>query len=169
MLIVWLRRFSTMGRQSCACKEFFAGGQATQSSPRSNRGGSERNNICNMQYIEKSSMSFQELLRRCYLFSPYRGYDFDMFEGVHRHCVMSQETLERPLGSQLFKDAGFVSARDLGCQHLGRSINEVLQTLICASEGTTFCPDMCGCAEEDLQIHTYIQSGPYIEPEEQGE
>ena len=107
-----------------------------------------------LQYaIEKSNMSFQELLRRCYLFSPYRGYDFDMFEGVHRHCVMSQETLERPLGPQLFKDAGFVSARDLGCQHLGRSINEVLQTLICASEGTTFCPDMCGCAEEDLQIH----------------
>ena len=109
--------------------------------------------------IGKGNMSFQELLRRCYLFSSYRGYDFDMFEGVYRHCVMSQETLERSLGSQLFKDAGFVYARDLGCQHLGRSINEVLQTLICASEGTTFCPDMCGCAEEDLQI----------EPEEQGE
>ena len=109
-----------------------------------------------LQYaIGKSKMTFQDLLHRCYRFSSYRGYDF---EGVYRHCVMSQETLERSLGSQLFKDAGFVYARDLGCQHLGRSINEVLQTLICASEGTTFCPDMCGCAEEDLQIHTYIHT-----------
>ena len=114
-----------------------------------------------LQYaIGKSILSFQDLLRRCYLFSSYRGYDFDMFEGVYRHCVMSQETLERSLGSQLFKDAGFVYARDLGCQHLGRSINEVLQTLICASEGTTFCPDMCGCAEEDLQIHmSFLHEG----------
>ena len=108
-----------------------------------------------LQYATgKSILSFQDLLRRCYLFSSYRGYDFDMFEGVYRHCVMSQETLERSLGSQLFKDAGFVYARDLGCQDLGRSIHEVLQTLICASEGRTFCPHMCSCAEEDLQIHT---------------
>ena len=102
-----------------------------------------------LQYATgKSILSFQDLLRRCYLFSSYRGYDFDMFEGVYRHCVMSQENLERSLGSQLFKDAGFVSARDLGCQHLGRSINEVLQTLICASEDATFCPYRCGCADK---------------------
>ena len=107
-----------------------------------------------LQYaIGKSSLSIQDLLRRCHGLSSYRRYDFDMFEGVYRHNV-ARETLKRSLGSQLFKDAGFVYARDLGCQHLGRSINEVLQTLICASEGTTFCPDMCGCAEEDLQIHT---------------
>ena len=91
-------------------------------------------------------MSFQHLLHRCYRFSSYKGYDFDIFEGVYRHCVMSQESLERSLGSQLFNDARFVYARDLGCQHLGRSINEVLQTLICASEDATFCPYRCGCS-----------------------
>ena len=145
MLGVWLRRFSTMDRQSCACKEFFACGSA----------GLDEEQVwwfrtqLYLQYaIGKSKMSFQDLLHRCYRFSFYRGYDFDMFEGVYRHCVMSQETLERSLGSQLFKDAGFVYARDLGCQHLGRSINEVLQTLICASEGTIFCPYRCGCADK---------------------
>ena len=102
-----------------------------------------------LQYaIGKSKMSFQDLLHRCYRFSSYRGYDFDIFEGVYRHCVMSQESLERSLGSQLFNDARFVYARDLGCQHLGRSINEVLQTLICASEDATFCPYRCGCADK---------------------
>ena len=102
-----------------------------------------------LQYaVGKSKMSFQDLLHRCYRFSSYRGYDFDIFEGVYRHCVMSQESLERSLGSQLFNDARFVYARDLGCQHLGRSIREVLQTLICASDDATFCPYVCGCADK---------------------
>ena len=102
-----------------------------------------------LQYaVGKSKMSFQDLLHRCYLFSSYRGYDFDIFEGVYRHCGMSQETLGRSLASQLFHDARFVYARDLGCQHLGRSIREVLQTLICASDDATFCPYVCGCADK---------------------
>ena len=104
-----------------------------------------------LQYaIGKSKMSFQDLLHRCYRFSSYRGYDFDIFEGVYRHCSKSQETLERPLASQLFHDARFVYARDMGCSHLGRSIREVLLTLICASDDTTLCPYVCGCADENV-------------------
>ena len=104
-----------------------------------------------LQYaIGKNKMSFQDLYHRCYRFSPYKGYDFDIFKGVHRHCGKSQETLERPLASQLFHDARFVYARDMGCSHLGRSIREVLQTLICASDDTTLCPYVCGCADENV-------------------
>ena len=104
-----------------------------------------------LQYaIGKSKMSFQDLLHRCYRFSSYRGYDFDIFEGVYRHCGKSPETLERPLASQLFHDARFVYARDMGCSHLGRSIREVLLTLICASDDTTLCPYVCGCADENV-------------------
>ena len=97
----------------------------------------------------KQQMSFQELLHRCYLFSMYTGYDFEIFGGVYRYCT--SENLEKHLAAaQLFCDTRFVSVRDLGCQYLGTSIHEVLQTLICAMAGTTFCPDMCGCAEDDL-------------------
>ena len=95
-------------------------------------------------------MSFQDLFRRCYLFSSYSGYDFDIFEDVYRH--RTSENLEEPLGVQLFWEAGYVAARDMGCVNLGTSIYEVLQTLICAIAGTTYCPNMCGCAEENLQI-----------------
>ncbi len=95
-------------------------------------------------------MSFQDLFRRCYLFSLYSGYDFDIFKDVYRH--RTSENLEEPLGDQLFWEAGYVSARGMGCVNLGTSINEVLQTLICAIAGTTHCPKMCGCAEENLHI-----------------
>ena len=98
--------------------------------------------------IAKKPMSFQDLLHRCYLFSVYAGYDFEIFEGVYRYCT--SENLEMLLAAQLFCDTRFVSARDLGCQHLGTSIHEVLQTLICTMAGTTFCPNLCGCAEDDL-------------------
>ena len=34
--------------------------------------------------IAKQPMPFQDLLHRCYLFSVYAGYDFEIFEGVYR-------------------------------------------------------------------------------------
>ena len=84
-----------MARQSCACKEFFACGSAIKASPRSKCGGSERNYICNMPQGKASCPS--KTFCVVAIFSSYRGYDFDMFEGVYRHCVTSQETLERSL------------------------------------------------------------------------
>ena len=99
----------------------------------------------------KHKMSFQELLHRCYRFSVYTGYDFDIFRGVYRDY--NSQNLEEPLAAaQLFcTNTQFVGVRDLGCQYLGTSIHEVLQTLICAmAAGSKFCPDMCGCAEDDL-------------------
>ena len=42
----------------------------------------------------------------------------------------------------------------MGCRSLGRFIHEVLQTVICALAGTTFCPDLCGCADGDLDRET---------------
>ena len=99
--------------------------------------------------IRKDKMSVQDILRRCYDVSMYSGYDFDIFEGVYRHST--SENLDEPLEARLFCKSGYVQARDLGCANLGRSIDEVLQTLICAKEGTIYCPDMCGCAD-DLQM-----------------
>ena len=98
--------------------------------------------------IVRKQRSFQELLHHCYRFSVYTGCDFEIFGGVYRDCT--SENLEKPLApAQFFCDTRFVSVRDLGCQYLGTSIHEVLQTLISAMASTTFCPDMCGCAEDD--------------------
>ena len=98
--------------------------------------------------ISKKSMFFQDLLYCCHVFSVYAWYDFEIFEGVYRRFI--SEYSEKPLPVRVFCDARFVSARDMGCRSLGRSIHEVLQTLICALSGTTFCPDLCGCADSDL-------------------
>ena len=95
-------------------------------------------------------MSFQAIFRRCHLFSIHSGYDFHIFEDVCRH--RTSENLDEPLDERLFWNGGYVSARDLGCINLGRSIDDVLQTLICAKAGTKYCPNMCGCAEEDRQM-----------------
>ena len=95
--------------------------------------------------ITKKPMSFQDLLYRCYLFSVYAGYDFDIFEGVYRHHTSAHpETL---LAAWVFCDARFVLSRDLGCQRLGRSVHEVLQTVICALAGKKLRPSLCGCGD----------------------
>ena len=80
--------------------------------------------------IRRDNMSVHRMLHRCYDFSRYRGYDFDMFAGVFRR--RTSENLDDFLDSRLFWNAGYVSARDLGCVNLGRSRDEVLQSLICA-------------------------------------
>ena len=102
--------------------------------------------------IWKIRMSFQELSHRCYRFSVYAGYDFEIFRGLYRDY--NSQNLEEPLAAaQLFcTNTQFVGVRDLGCQYLGTSIHEVLQTLIfaMAAKESTFCPGMCGCAEDDL-------------------
>ena len=77
-------------------------------------------------------------------FSKYRHYDFNIFEDVYRHCT--SQSLDEPLNVQLFWESGYVAARDMGCFSLGKSIDEVLQNLICAMEGSAFCPLMCSCA-----------------------
>ena len=100
--------------------------------------------------LGKQGGNRRDLFHRCYRFSRYKGYDFDICKGVRRHCGESQETLERPLACGVFHDARFVYERDMGCSHLGRSILGVLLTLICASDDTTLCPYMCGCADENV-------------------
>ena len=102
--------------------------------------------------ISKKSMFFQDLLYCCHVFSVYARYDFEIFEGVYRRFI--SEYSETLLPARVFCDARFVSARDMGCRSLGRSIHEVLQTVICALAGTTFCPDLCGCADSDLDRET---------------
>ena len=96
------------------------------------------------QAVAKHRMSFQDILFRCYIFSKHNHYDFNIFEDVYRHCT--SQSLDEPLNVQLFWESGYVAARDMGCFNLGKSIDEVLQTLICAMEGAAFCPLMCSCA-----------------------
>ena len=100
--------------------------------------------------LGKQGGNRRDLFHRCYRFSRYKGYDFDICKGVRRHCGEAQETLERPLACGVFHDARFVYERDMGCSHLGRSILGVRLTLICASDDTTLCPYMCGCADENV-------------------
>ncbi len=65
----------------------------------------------------------------------YSIYDFHMFEDVFRHRTV--DNFEDPLGERLFYSGGYVSARHMTCKRLGRSIGEVLDTLLCAKAGTT--------------------------------
>ena len=95
MLIVWLPRFSTIGRQSCACKEFFACGSAIKASPRSKCGGSERNYICNMPQ-GKASCPSKSFCVVAIFFHLTESTISTFFEGVYRHCVVFQETLKDP-------------------------------------------------------------------------
>ena len=97
-------------------------------------------------------MYFQDLLYRCHVFCVYAGYDFEIFEAVYHHYT--SEHSETLLEARVFCDSRFVLARNMGCRSLGRSIHEVLQTVICALAGTTFCPDLCGCADGDLDRET---------------
>ena len=69
-----------------------------------------------------------------------------MFQEVYRE--ITSENLDEPFGFMLFWDPGFSAARNLECVRLGRSIHEVLLTLICAREGNYYCPVECGCADE---------------------
>jgi hypothetical protein len=98
--------------------------------------------------IGRNRTSFQGVLRQCYEYSKFIGYNFSMFKDLFRGNT--SERLDGPLGHALFRDSGYVEARDLGCSRLGMTIDEVLWTLICANEGTCFCPSLCGCADEDV-------------------
>ncbi len=107
--------------------------------------------------LSKQPMSFQDLLFRCYCFSVYKGYDFEIFRGLY--CHRNAPDLEEPLAAdQLFSFSRFVSKRDLGCIHLGTSIHEVLQTLLCACNDSQFCPGNCGCAEHDFECRSSFSS-----------
>ena len=90
--------------------------------------------------------NLQDILEQCYIFSNCSGYDFSMFQEVYRE--ITSENLDEPFGFILFWDPGFSAARNLECVRLGRSIDEVLLTLICAKEGKHYCPVRCGCADE---------------------
>ena len=80
-------------------------------------------------YIERNRTSFQGILRQCYEYSEFRGYNFSMFEDLYR--IHTDHCLDRPLHQALFGNSRYVKARDLGCATLGTSIDEVLRTLIC--------------------------------------
>ena len=80
-------------------------------------------------YIERNRTSFQGILRQCYEYSEFRGYNFSMFEDLYR--IHTAHCLDRPLHQALFRNSRYVKARDLGCATLGTSIDEVLRTLIC--------------------------------------
>jgi hypothetical protein len=122
--------------------------------------------------IGRNRTSFQGVLRQCYEYSKFSGYNFSMFKDLFRgntserldgplgHALFRDSGYVEardpgcsrlgPLGHALFRDSGYVEARDLGCSRLGMTIDEVLWTLICANEGTCFCPSLCGCADEDV-------------------
>ena len=61
--------------------------------------------------LSKQPMSFQDLLFRCYSFSVYKGYDFEIFRGLY--CHRNDSNLDEPLAADsLFCFSRFDSKRD---------------------------------------------------------
>ena len=95
--------------------------------------------------------SFKDILRACFEYSEFKGYGFSMLERQYREWSghFPRDLLNRSVSKEVFTRCRYIRTRDLGCVMLGRSINEVLLTLICAMERTEFCRSFCGCAQEE--------------------
>ena len=101
--------------------------------------------------------SFEHLFRLCHEYNAeLRGYTFGTFQYLfcERLCdIRLQEwyirLCNRPFGTRVFKEGGYICARDLGCHNLETSVEEVLWTLRLARGNDTYCPYQCGCSEQD--------------------
>ena len=90
--------------------------------------------------------SFKDILRECFEYSEFKGYGFSILERQYREWSGDvQPNLLFTSGlCGVFRGSQYVSTRDMGCEMLGRSIKEVLLTLICALREIGY-RRYCGC------------------------
>ena len=95
--------------------------------------------------------SFHAVLRECYEHSEMRGlYDFGLFLDfwIRESSVNIDEIIPREIWHDKNyigrkRKKSYIETRCMGCPYLGKSVFEVLGTLICAIQGTEFCDFYC--------------------------
>ena len=90
----------------------------------------------------RNRTSLRDVLERCFSHSPFSTYGF---KGCPEWSLT--EDMHLLIGHRYFDELAFVNARDMGCQHLGRSVNEVLTSLWFMKVGGCYCAchtEQCG-------------------------
>ena len=76
-------------------------------------------------FCRRNRTSLRDVLERCFSHSPFSTYGF---KGLFPEWSLTED-MHLLIGHRYFDELAFVNARDMGCQHLGRSVNEVLTSL----------------------------------------
>ena len=76
-------------------------------------------------FCSRNRTSLRDLLERCFRHSPFSTYGF---KGLFPEWSLTED-MHLLIGHRYFDELALVNARDMGCQHLGRSVNEVLTSL----------------------------------------
>ena len=87
--------------------------------------------------------SLRDVLRRCFSYSRFSSYSFG---GLFPEWTL-REDMHLRIGHWHFHGLGLVNARNVGCEQLARSVNEVLTSLWCMRAGGTYCSchtEQCG-------------------------
>ena len=76
-------------------------------------------------FCSRNRTSLRDVLERCFSHSPFSTYGF---KGLFPEWSLTED-MHLLIGHRYFDELALVNARDMGCQHLGRSVNEVLTSL----------------------------------------
>ena len=79
--------------------------------------------------------SLRDVLRRCFSYSSFSTYSF---EGLFPEWTL-REDMRLRIWHLHFHGLGIVNARNMGCEQLARSVNEVLTSLWCMRAGGCYC------------------------------
>ena len=83
----------------------------------------------------RNRTSLRDVLRRCFSYSSFSTYSF---EGLFPEWTL-REDMHLRIGHWHFHGLGLVNARNMGCEQLARSVNEVLTSLWCMRAGGCYC------------------------------
>ena len=91
--------------------------------------------------------SFKDILRECFEYSEFKGYGFSILERQYREWSenIRPYLLSGAVWTGVFTRSRYVLTRQMRCEMLGKSIKEVLLTLICALRGIGY-QQYCGCS-----------------------
>ena len=91
----------------------------------------------------RSRTSLRDVLRRCFSYSTFSSYSF---KGLFPEWRLSED-MHLCIGHFNPGGLALVNARDMGCQQLARSVNEVLTSLWCMRVRGCYCSchtEQCG-------------------------
>ena len=94
-------------------------------------------------FCSRNRTSLRDVLERCFSHSPFSTYGF---KGLFPEWSLTED-MHLLIGHRYFDELALVNARDMGCQHLGRSVNEVLTSLWFMRVGGCYCAchtEQCG-------------------------
>ena len=94
-------------------------------------------------FCSRNRTSLRDVLERCFSHSPFFTYGF---KGLFPEWSLTED-MHLLIGHRYFDELALVNARDMGCHHLGRSVNEVLTSLWFMRVGGCYCAchtEQCG-------------------------